>query len=106
VSVAVDLDSGFAAAVNYSVHNVGTDLEITHTGVGVGYTYDAFSIGANWGQYTVSETGQLDVDINGWGLAAAYDFGGGLSMHVGYGDGEVDGVDTESTWSLGLAMSF
>ena len=56
----------------------------------------------NWGQYDYDGIG----DVTGWGMAAAYDLGGGASLHLGYGDGEVFGADQNSTWSFGLNMAF
>jgi outer membrane protein OmpU len=79
-----------------------------HVGVGIGYTFDAVTVSANWGQYQVSNALLGSGDITGWGLAAAYDLGGGLSAHLGYGSsdyGDFEGPSTD-TWSLGLSMSF
>lgn len=113
VSVAVALDNGLSAGLQYSNWDVSASgaplsLDIKHLGLGVGYTVDAITVSANWGQYDVS-MGGMSADITGWGLAAAYDFGGGLSAHVGYGSSDYTdfgGSNDLDTWSLGLAMSF
>jgi outer membrane protein OmpU len=99
------LDSGFSAGLQYADWDIGNGaLQIDHTAVGFGYTFDAISVHMNYGQF--------DIDggptISGYGLAAAYDFGGGLSAHIGYGSSDFDiaGVPDESSFSFGLAMSF
>lgn len=105
VSANVALDSGFSAAVNYSVLDSDiANLDGTHFGIGASYTFDAITVHANYGQYDRGTA--LGNDSSGYGLAAAYDFGGGLSAHLAYGQSDVDGADDTSTWSLGLAMSF
>jgi outer membrane protein OmpU len=51
-------------------------------------------------------------DIEGFGLAAAYDLGGGLSILAGYGDSSWDAStglgsdDGQETYSLGVSMAF
>ncbi|WP_284265031.1 porin [Roseicyclus amphidinii] len=111
VSAAVALDNGLSAGLQYSNWDVsGTTIsgDIKHLGLGVGYTFDAVTVSANWGQYDVSAAGSSG-DITGWGLAAAYDFGGGLSAHAGYGSSDYTdfgGSNDLDTWSLGLNMSF
>ncbi|BDW86761.1 porin [Roseicyclus marinus] len=114
VSVLAALDAGFSAAVNYTEVNdngyFGGDG--THTAVGFGYNFDAITVSANWGEYDWS-TAAFSVDSEGYGLAASYNLGGGLSAHLGYGKTEItasNGTATargeSSAWSLGLAMSF
>jgi outer membrane protein OmpU len=118
VSGSVELDSGFAAAINYSTIEVdGANNDGTHMGIGASYSFDAFSVHANYGEYDW-DTGAFAADSEGYGLAAAYDFGGGLSAHLGYGWGDVTAVNNSAggattatlgssdTWSFGLAMSF
>ena len=105
VSASVALDGGFSAAVNYS--ELDTDLvngDATHIGVGASYTFDAITVHANYGTYDRGVA--LGPDSDGFGLAAAYDFGGGLSAHAAYGYSDVDGAGDSNTWSLGLSMSF
>ncbi|MBF9059609.1 porin [Rhodobacterales bacterium HKCCSP123] len=101
--------NGFEVVGNFTRHEIsfggGLDIEIDHAAIGFAYTVDALSLGVNWGQYDVSALGMSD-NITGWGLAAAYDLGGGASIHFGYGDGETFGVEEDSTWSFGLNMAF
>jgi outer membrane protein OmpU len=107
----VALDSGSSAAVNYTMFDAdnGTDeIEGTHVGVGASCPFDAITLHANYGFYDLDAaiTGLVvDAEAEGYGLSASYDFGGGLSAHLGYGYSDVDGGDYDS-WSFGLAMSF
>ena len=114
ISAAVALDSGLQAAVSYTQfeadHLLG-DGEMTHIGVGVGYSFDAITVSANYGMFDGEFTpGANDIDNSGFGIAAAYDFGGGLSAHIGYGSSDIGGTSvnagTSNSYSLGLAMSF
>jgi outer membrane protein OmpU len=61
--------------------------------------------------------GSASADAQGYGLSAAYSFGGGLSAHIGYGWSEITAVcgrrlrscpalGSSSNWSFGLNMSF
>ena len=83
LSARVALDSGLSAAVNYSMIDVsgadaitGGNDDGTHWGIGAAYTFDAITVGANYGSYDWG-AGAFDADTNGYGLSAAYDFGGG-----------------------------
>jgi outer membrane protein OmpU len=108
ISASVSLDNGLSAAVNYSqIDGTGADSAVDgeHIGIGASYAFDAITVHANWGQYDW-DAGSGEADASGYGLAAAYDFGGGLSAHLGYGYSDVDGSDDENSWSFGLAMSF
>jgi outer membrane protein OmpU len=96
-SVVASFMGGFSAGIQYSDwSDVGgvAGADNTHLGVGVGYSSGAISLHANYGEF--------DTGASGFGLAAAYDLGGGAGLHLGYGstDGGAD------TWSFGLAMSF
>jgi len=118
VSAAVTTSYGLSAAIQYSVWDISgpmdrvrvdgsgiaaTSHEVTHVGVGIGYEFDAFTVSANWGQFDSDVIGEQ----SGYGLAAAYDLGGGLGLHVGYGFSDPFGVqDDIQTWSFGAAMSF
>jgi outer membrane protein OmpU len=81
----------------------------SHIGVGIGYTTGALSLHANYGEFSGAGA---QVDVEGFGLAAAYDLGGGAVVHLGYGDGDTTNlagtVNTGSfkTLSLGLGLSF
>lgn len=120
VSAIVALENGLSAGLTYSqwdlsslvatttVNGVPTSaavpaFEITHTGIGIAYTFDAISVGANWGEFDVNVAG---ADVSGFGLSAEYDLGGGVTLNAGYGATNVEtGLDT-STWSAGVRMSF
>jgi outer membrane protein OmpU len=96
-SVVASFAGGFSAGIQYSDwSDVGgaAGVDNSHLGIGIGYSMDAISLHANYGEY--------DSGASGFGLAAAYDLGGGAGLHLGYGstDGGAD------TWSFGLAMSF
>lgn len=103
VSVTATFANGFEAGIQYSDwenrydSDAMTFADDDHIGIGVGYSFDAFSIHANWGEF--------DSGNSGYGLSAAYDLGGGAGIHLGYGSSEVGAVDTDF-WSLGVAMSF
>ncbi|MDF0600697.1 porin [Psychromarinibacter sp. C21-152] len=107
VSVDVMFAGGFQAILNYK--ELGdTDaggVSETHWGVGVGYTFDAITVGANYGMY---EEGANQQD--GFGVAIDYDLGGGAEVQFGYGDtstcGVYAGCATVDQFSLGVAMSF
>lgn len=117
ISGHVELDMGFSAAIQYADWDfsptVGGAFGATHIGIGGSYEFDAVTVHANWGQYDFDVPG-VDVDnVSGFGLAAAYDFGGGLSAHIGYGYSDLgDDIgagfsdDSFSNYSFGLAMSF
>ena len=107
VSVSANLANGLSAGVTYTnMSNLPVDK---HVGVGLGYTTGAFSIHANYGKFS-GDTGFADV--SGYGLAAAYDLGGGAVVHFGYGSGDTLNaagtakVDKAKTMSLGLGLSF
>jgi len=108
VSVSVAMDMGLTATINYSEGDLNLGgLNETHMGVGVSYEFDAFTIHANYGEYEEETSGNTN---SGYGLAAAYDLGGGASLHLGYGDSDCGGAGTSCTngnsWSFGMAMSF
>lgn len=113
-SATANLDSGFAVGIQYSSWSFeNIDDNATHIGLGAGYSFDAFSVHANYGQFKLD-----DVTATGFGLAAAYDLGGGASVHFGYNNsssddfdfgGDADGDADEwnaSSYSLGLSFSF
>lgn len=88
------------AGVSYSANGLSAALsgwtgdaagvDIDHINIGFGYSMDAFSIHANFSDNSVAG--------DGWGLAASYDLGGGLSAHAA--------TNSDDDFSLGLAMSF
>jgi outer membrane protein OmpU len=114
VSVAVALDMGLSAAINYTQIDdggiFGGDGE--HTAIGISYEFDAITLHANYGEFDWDPTAVVE-DSDGWGLAAAYDLGGGLSAHLGYGSSSYGALNAapvatldNTSWSFGLAMSF
>jgi outer membrane protein OmpU len=105
ISAAVALDSGFSAAVNYSQVDGPGNTDGTHMAIGGSYTFDAITVHANYGQYDWDAASGVP-DSDGYGLSASYDFGGGLSAHLGYGYSDTTGVPSSSTWSFGLNMAF
>lgn len=113
ISGYVELDMGFSAAVQYADWEFDTTafgpFDATHVGIGAAHTFDAITVHANWGQFEIDDADA----ITGFGLAAAYDFGGGLSAHIGYGYSDLGDDfgaafddDSFSNYSFGLAMSF
>ncbi len=103
-SINASFEGGFVAGLSYSDWSSDA-LDLTHAQISAGYTFGAFEIGANYGQFDVDG---LDDKIKGWGLAAAYDLGGGLKVHGGYGDSDLgNGIDGDfDTYSVGVSMSF
>lgn len=109
VSAQAAFAGGFQAGVEFTQYNdvigfVGADVD--HVGVGVGYESGPFSVHANWGQWGYSAV-IGSPDVSGWGLAAAYDLGGGLSVNAGVGHDDFAAPLVDNTyWSLGMVMSF
>jgi outer membrane protein OmpU len=97
--------AGFNAGLSYMMFDLdGTDVgDYDHVGIGVGYTTGAISVSANYGVYD-NDGGLADVD--GFGLSAGYDLGGGAIVQFGYGYTDVDGVGDSDTFSLGVRMNF
>ncbi|MCT4559202.1 MAG: porin [Pelagimonas sp.] len=111
VSIDATFANGLSAALNYSTQKRDTwAKDQQHAAIGVGYTMNALSIGANYGAYT--NLGGINKDTaSGFGLAVNYDLGGGLVAQAGFGSSETKdnstGIKTTGqNWSLGLAMSF
>jgi len=117
ISVSADI-SDFTFMLNYSSLDgtgtvastaAGTTVDWDHTGVGIGYSFDAVLVSLNYGEFDGTRAG-VGFEASGWGFAANYDLGGGAEVQFGYGanDLEIGGVDqaTDDTWSLGLAFSF
>ena len=112
ISADADLDTymqGLRVIGNYSDLDgfLGFD---DHWGLAVGYSFDAFTVAANYGRF-----GGDDVENDGWGLIANYDLGGGAELQAAWAQSEsefvdldsgIDVVDQEDTYSLGIAMSF
>lgn len=102
-SITADFNNGFVAGLAYTDIDVEGDADGDHLGLSAGYTTGAFEIGANYGVF------DFDGDkAKGWGIAAAYDLGGGLKVHGGYGDSDLGGNDDGDyeTYSVGVSMAF
>lgn len=95
VSAAVELDSGFSAAVVFADGDLAGNND-THYQLSAGYEFGPFAVGANYGEFDGGD------NRSGFGVAASYDLGGGAALHFGYGDGN----PSSEQYSLGLAMSF
>ena len=105
VSAVATLAGGVTAGIVYSDWDLDPiGIDASHIGVGVGYETGPITLHANWGEYDLDGIGS----VSGFGVAAAYDLGGGASVHVAYGDSDGGslGQSTASNWSLGVAMSF
>ena len=110
LAVTAGLSNGLSFGATYSQSDIDDDFialgddTVTHYGLGIGYEMNAFEVGVNYGVY------ENDGDeLSGYGIAALYDFGGGLSMRAGYGNSEFDGVfggGDVDTYSIGLRISF
>jgi outer membrane protein OmpU len=98
-----------ALGLNYSsLSKDGDPDDQNHMGIGMSYTMDAITIGMNYGSYE-NHGHDAGADRTGFGLSAGYDLGGGASILLGYEtttDHEDGAAYENSTWSLGLAMSF
>ena len=101
VSAAASFANGLSAGATYT--NMSNMVNDKHYSLGMGYTTGAISVHANYGKFT----GQgANPDTKGYGLAAAYDLGGGAVVHAGYGYGRTTGAARARSASLGLGLSF
>ena len=122
ISADLDLGGGLRAIVNYSEGDDGDGDDFDHYGIAVGYTVDALTVAANYGRRNnpavaqVDDAGEAvldavgeavfdDADADGYGVVVNYDLGGGAQAQFGYGHSE-SGDEDDSTYSLGIAMSF
>jgi outer membrane protein OmpU len=115
VSLHAVLDNGLSAAINYSdINGTGTlaAQDGTHMAIGASYTFDAFTVHANYGEYDW-DAGSGVADAEGYGFAAGYDLGGGASLLLGYGHSDITAQNGSTTtlgdynsWSFGISMSF
>ncbi|MEM7472854.1 MAG: porin [Pseudomonadota bacterium] len=106
VSATATLASGLSVGVVYADWDDGNNLADggpdSNIGVGIGYTTGAFSVHANYGEIELDD----NTDVAGFGLAAAYDLGGGAVVHFGYRSDDTDAATDVDTFSLGLGLSF
>lgn len=110
VGVTAGFANGFSAGINYSStdYDAAGAENTTHMGLGLGYEANALAVGFNYGKFE-NVSGIDGLDKSGYGLAVAYDLGGGLTAKAGYGSSTVDfdGDDYDyDSFSLGLGMSF
>jgi outer membrane protein OmpU len=92
----------FQAGINYA--DISSDTQPLadgdYIGFGVGYSANGLSVHANYAELDSAN------DRDGFGLAVAYDLGGGASVKGAYGSGSVGDSETIDSFSLGLALSF
>jgi outer membrane protein OmpU len=98
---------GLTATIAYTSGDLFGIEDSNHIGLGASYTFDAFTVHANYGRYDYGD----DTSSQGFGLAAGYDLGGGAEFLVGYGDGEMEDAagnttEADGTFSAGLSFSF
>jgi outer membrane protein OmpU len=92
----------FLAGINYvTVSSDVLSFDGDYIGFGVGYSANGLSVHANYAEFDSAAD-----DTDGYGLAVAYDLGGGASIKGGYGSGTLGSFESADTWSLGLALSF
>ncbi|MBF9032942.1 porin [Rhodobacterales bacterium HKCCE2091] len=99
VSVLAEFSNGLAVVVGYTdiENGAGAGVDDSHTYVGVGYSTGPITLHANYGEF--------DSGASGYGVAAGYDLGGGLSILAGYGYSDFGATDADS-FSFGLSMAF
>ena len=105
------LSAGAAMANGIDVRVGYADFDgvASWAGRGLGYTTGALMVQANYGSYD-TPLGNVD----GFGLVANYDLGGGAVLMAGYGSGDAPAWNdagssvaaSDSTFSLGIGMSF
>lgn len=102
IGASINLDSGFVAALTYTDGDLLFVEESSHIGLGIGYSFDAVSLHANYGQYDFGNGTKAD----GYGLSVGYDLGGGADVLFGWGEGTNAAGVKDDLWSLGLAFAF
>ena len=122
VSADLALAEGLQAIINYSEGDDRNGNDYDHVGVALGYTFNAWTVAANWGRFNnapvliFDDEGAIDLDpegspqfsdadTEGYALVVNYDLGSGAEAQFGWTHGEVGDIDQER-YSLGLAMSF
>jgi outer membrane protein OmpU len=113
LSAGYEMENGFSIGGMYSDWAADELDSGSAWGVGAGYAFDAFSVHANYGEQSFETNSGGELDTTGWGVAAGYDLGGGMSVLAGYGSSTVElkgkevKADTDfDTWSFGLKMNF
>ncbi|SHI72995.1 outer membrane protein OmpU [Palleronia salina] len=118
-SASMSMDNGLSAVFNYTDYDnymapatglggfaaSGGVMVDDHIGVAVGYEFGQFLVAANYGKFDTAAG-----DMDGYGLVANYDLGGGASLQAGYGKSDFDNgaaADQDrDSYSFGIAMSF
>jgi len=103
-SVSAGMDNGFSAVLNYSTFDFDDSdvADYDHFGIGLGYEMGALLLHANYGKYDIDGAD----DVDGYGLIANYDLGGGAILAAGYAsDVSLDDGD-QNQFSLGMSLSF
>ena len=106
VGATVNLDNGVSAGAGYTLFDAdNADKGVHHWFVGGGYSFDAISVHANYGEWNAPTS-----YVSGYGLSAGYDLGGGASLLAGYGastaENNAGGELTTEGYSFGLSFSF
>ncbi|MCW3782073.1 porin [Defluviimonas salinarum] len=113
LSGSVVMQQGFSLSAGYAdldgtafhTSNGYTTVPLSDSwwGLGAAYTTGALTVGANYGAFD-TDMGTVD----GWGLVANYDLGGGAVAMAGYGSGDAASWNGggKDTWSVGLGLSF
>ncbi len=112
ISVKAELAGGFTAALGYTSTDfdalnvagaASNEVDFDHTGLGLTYTTGALSLHANVGMYDPA----VGASDETYGLAVNYDLGGGAVVMAGYGsDADAATAGNQSTYSIGLGLSF
>jgi hypothetical protein len=113
-SISVKHDMGIGATIAYGEQN----LDKKATGVDdpnfiyvkLGYTWDAFEVGADYTKASDMQIGTLNQEATAWGLAGQYNMGNGVSLAGLYRNLDLDrtGTDTDSInlYALNLRVKF
>ena len=76
----------------------------------LGYTWDAFEVGADYTKASDMQIGTLNQEATAWGLAGQYNMGNGVSLAGLYRNLDLDrtGTDTDSInlYALNLRVKF
>lgn len=113
-SISVKHDMGIGATIAYGEQNLdkkaaGVD-DPSFIYVKLGYTWDAFEVGADYTKASDMQIGTLDQEATAWGLAGQYNMGNGVSLAGLYRNLDLDrtGTDTDSInlYALNLRVKF
>ena len=107
-SVKAVMANGITLVANMSDQSTAATTSVESIGLGIGYTMDALTVAANWGEKKSKTTGAADVTADGYGLAVNYDLGGGAAVQLGYSSGNtgVAGAKDVTKTSVGLSLAF